>query len=150
MTVYAAQPGSGPVIDVGRDSLLRLALKLDAVASGGLGLIAAMTAPLLAELLGFPSWLLAPLGLALVPYAALVWLTGTRARVNHSAAWAIVGVNALWTVDSIALVLAGWLPLTALGVAFVLAQAAAVALFAALQVAGLRRLRTPSSEGGMP
>ena len=51
---------------------------------------------------------------------------------------------------SVALALAGWLPLTALGVAFVLAQAAAVALFATLQVAGLRRLRTATTVGDMP
>ena len=150
MTVHAAQRWTGPAVGVGRDGLLRLAFKLDAVASGGLGILATLTAPLLSDLLGFPSWLLVPLGLALVPYAAVVWLTGTRARVNRRAAWAIVGLNALWTVHSVALVLAGWLPLTAPGVAFVLAQAAAVALFAALQFTGLRRLRTPISEGGMP
>ena len=140
MTVHAAQLGTGPAAGAGRDGLLRLALKLDAVASGGLGVLAALTAPLLGDLLGFPSWLLIPLGLALVPYAAAVWLTGTRARVNRGAASAIVGLNAHWTVDSVALALAGWLPLTALGVAFVLAQAAAVAAFAVLQAMGQQRL----------
>jgi hypothetical protein len=145
MTVHAAQIGSGPSVGVGRDGLLRLALKLDAVASGGLGVLVALTAPMLQDLLGFPAWLLAPLGLVLVPYAAGVWLTGTRARVNRTAAWAVVGLNALWVVDSLAVAAAGWLPLTPLGVAFVLAQAAAVAFFAGLQIAGLRRLRTPTT-----
>lgn len=46
-------------------------------------------------------------------------------------------INALWVVASV--VVAAILPMTGLGVAFVLVQAAAVAVFAELQVVGLRR-----------
>ena len=67
MTVRAAQLGLAALASDGRDGLLRLALELDAVGSGCLGVLAALTALLLGDLLGFPSWLLIPLGLALVP-----------------------------------------------------------------------------------
>ncbi|MDQ3222974.1 MAG: hypothetical protein M3Q75_05805 [Gemmatimonadota bacterium] len=53
----------------------------------------------------------------------------------------VVAINLVWVLGSVALVVAGRFPLTVLGLAFVLAQAAAVALFAALQFLGLRRSR---------
>ena len=139
-SAHAAPSTLGAPPSAGHERTLRLALKLDAVASGALGLLAAVAAPMLETLLGIPAALLLPLGLFLVAYAAAVWLTGARARLSRTAAWAVVGLNAVWAIDSLALVAAGWLPLTALGVAFVLAQAAAVTLFAALQILGLRRL----------
>jgi hypothetical protein len=53
----------------------------------------------------------------------------------------VVAANLLWVLGSVALVVTGWWPLTALGVAFVLAQGAAVFLFADLQFLGMRRSR---------
>jgi hypothetical protein len=131
----------------GRDRPLRLALKLDAVASGALGLLGTVAAPLLETVLGIPAALLLPLGLFLVGYAVAVWLTGTRAGVSRVAVRAVIGLNVLWTVSSVASVAAGWLALTGLGVAFVLAQAAAVAVFAALQFLGLHHLGRTTGKG---
>ena len=138
---HHAVSDTGNALPDTRDGLLRFALKLDAVASGALGLLAAAAAPMLEGLLGVPTALLLPLGLALVAYAAAVWFTGSRPRVSRTAAWAIVGLNVLWTIDSLALALAGWLPLTGLGVAVMLGQAVAVGVFADLQFLGLRRAR---------
>ena len=121
--------------------LLRLALKLDALASGALGALSLAAGTVLDDLLGLPFALLMAVGLFLPAYAAFVWVVGTRRRVNRTAAWAVVAVNLVWVIDSVALVVAGWFPLSALGVAFVLAQAAAVFLFADLQFLGLRRVR---------
>jgi CHASE2 domain-containing sensor protein len=84
---------------------------------------------------------LVPAGLFLVAFALFVWLAGTRRRIAGTVAWAIVAVNALWVIGSVALVVAGWFPLTPLGVVFVVVQAAAVVLFACLQLIGLRRAR---------
>ena len=141
MTVQHAHANADLTTKGDRDGLLRLALKLDAVASGALGLLAAAAAPVLDGLLGIPAALLLPLGLFLVAYAAAVWLTGARTPVSRAAVRGIIGLNALWTVGSLAIVAGGWPALTPLGVVFVVAQAGAVALFAALQLAGLRRLR---------
>ena len=121
--------------------LLRLALKLDALASGALGALSLAAGTVLDDLLGLPLALLVPVGLFLLAYAAFVWVLGTRRRIRRTAAWAVVAVNLVWAADSVALVLVGWFPLSALGVAFVLTQAVAVFLFADLQFLGLRRAR---------
>jgi hypothetical protein len=122
-----------------KDGLLRLALRVDALASGGPGLLAVVAAPALEDLLGPPAALLWPTGAALVAWAAGLWIAASRPIVSRAAAWTIVALNALWALDSLATVALGWLPLTALGSALVLAQAVAVAVFAEVQVVGLRR-----------
>jgi hypothetical protein len=53
--------------------------------------------------------------------------------------WVVIGLNLLYAVDAIMVVVTGWFSLSALGTAFVLAQAIAVALFAAAQFYALRR-----------
>jgi hypothetical protein len=57
----------------------------------------------------------------------------------------VVAVNAVWAADSLLLLLSGWVAPTALGVAFVLAQAAAVAVLAVLQALGQQRLAEPAA-----
>jgi hypothetical protein len=47
--------------------------------------------------------------------------------------------NLLWVAASVAVAAAGWWTPTTLGTVVVLAQAAAVVLFAGLQLSGLRR-----------
>ncbi|HET8681232.1 MAG TPA: hypothetical protein VFM54_05090 [Micromonosporaceae bacterium] len=119
--------------------LLRLALKLDALATGALGLLLAAAGPLLDSALGIPTSVLVGAGLFLAGYGGALAYVGTRPAVSYSAAWAAVAVNALWVVLSVLLIGAGWFGLTVLGVVFVLVQAAAVAIFVDLQFLGLRR-----------
>jgi hypothetical protein len=52
---------------------------------------------------------------------------------------AIIALNLLWVVGSMGLLMGGWVAPTALGTAFVIAQAVAVGVFAELQFIGLRR-----------
>jgi hypothetical protein len=124
-----------------RDRLLRRSLNLDAVASGGLGLLLAAAGTLLDEPLGIPSSALVPVGVFLVAYAAALWFVGSRPRVSRPAVWVVVVGNLLWVAASVVAAIAGWWSPTAVGTGFVLAQAAAVALFAELQFTGLRRAR---------
>lgn len=141
MTVSITQPGPARTGATDRSGLLRLALKLDAVATGALAVLGLAAAPLLESLLGTPASLLYPIGLFLLVYAAAVGIIGTRPQISRSAAWSVVALNSLWVVASVATVLAGWLPLTTLGTATVLLQAVAVLAFADLQYLGLRRAR---------
>jgi hypothetical protein len=148
MTTHQTRTRFGRSANENRHGLLRLALKLDALASGALGVLILLAAGTVVGdgrpfvlLLGTPLALLVPAGLFLLTYAAFVWRVGTRGRINRTAAGSVVAVNVVWVLASVALLMAGWFPLTALGVAFVLAQAAAVALFVALQFLGLRRGR---------
>lgn len=119
--------------------LLRRALLVDAAATAGMGaLLLAAPAPLQA-LLGLPILLMRGAGLALLPFAALLLWVARRPRISAGLAWTLIAGNALWAVDSLILPLTGWIDATALGTAFVVAQGAIVAAFAALETAGLRR-----------
>lgn len=89
--------------------------------------------------LGAPVALLAPVGVILVAWAAVLWVISTRPQVSKAAAWVVILFNLAWTVDSAVLLAAGWFPLTAVGTAFVLAQAAAVAIIAAAQFYALKK-----------
>jgi hypothetical protein len=118
--------------------LLRLSLRLDAVASGAVGVVLVAGAAILDGPLGVPAAALVPTGLGLVVWAAaLLWLA-SRPAVNRRAAWTVIAINAVWVLDSV-LLAAGWSALTAAGSIVVLAQAAVVVLLADLQYVGLRR-----------
>jgi hypothetical protein len=64
---------------------------------------------------------------------------GSRAALPRWIVWAVAIGNAAWAIESVLLLPSGWVRPTGLGIAFVLFQAAAVALFAALRFTGLRR-----------
>ncbi|MEV0680329.1 hypothetical protein AB0I60_27815 [Actinosynnema sp. NPDC050436] len=118
---------------VRNDGLLRFALKLDGVASGGMGILAlAIDAPL-----GLPRALLIGLGIFLTAYGIGVLALGVK-PIRPLVGVVVVG-NFVWVVDSFLTAFAGWFPVTALGVGVIVAQAVAVLGFIALQVVGLRR-----------
>jgi CHASE2 domain-containing sensor protein len=141
MTTDPVASGLGSAPGRDGDRLLRRSLNLDAVASGGLGLLLAAAGSLLDEPLGIPASVLVPVGVFLVAYAAALWFVGSRPRVRRPAVLVVVVGNLLWVVASVVAAIAGWWSPTPVGTAFVLAQAAAVALFAELQFTGLRRAR---------
>jgi CHASE2 domain-containing sensor protein len=137
---------SASTIDAGgRDRPLRQAVRLDAAASGAMGVLLAAGGALLDDLLGIPAAVLVPVGGFLVVYAAALWVLGSRPRLSRPAVWAVVAGNLCWVAASVVAAAAGWWSPTAAGVAFVLLQAAAVAVFAELQVSGLRRTRSAAA-----
>jgi hypothetical protein len=128
-----------------RGRLLRLSVRLDAAASGALGVLLAAGGTLLDDPLGIPTPVLVTVGGFLVAYAAALWLIGSRPEVSRPAVRLVAAGNLLWVAASVLAVAAGWWSPTALGTGLVLAQAAAVALFAELQFTGLRRVRPASA-----
>ena len=124
-----------------RNTFLRYALLADAVASGATGLLLIAGADLLTALLGLPVAMMREAGLLLVPYVALVAFVGTREAISRPAVQAIIALNVLWVAGSIGLLMSGYVAPTALGTAFVIAQAVVVGVFAELQVVGLHRTR---------
>ncbi|MGE6761569.1 hypothetical protein ACQKGO_26365 [Corallococcus interemptor] len=123
-------------------TFLRRALLLDGVASGAMGVLMAAAAGPMGPLLGLEPALLRAAGLGLIPFAMLLGYLASRAHLSAWPVWFVVAVNALWVVDSVLLMTHGPTAPTGLGMAFVTAQALAVALFAALEYAGLRRSAT--------
>jgi len=125
------------------NTFLRYALLADALASGATGLLMAAGAGPLSRLLALPEPLLRWAGIVLLPFALIVGLAARAAEPSRSATLAIVVVNALWVLDSFALLAMGWVTPNGLGVAFVAAQAIAVGALAGAQVLGLRTARRP-------
>ena len=123
-------------------SFLRRVLLTDAVASGTTGLLMLGGATLLTRFLALPEPLLRYAGLVLLPYAAFVASVATRQHLHRTAVWAVISINALWALDSIVLLLAGWVAPNAFGTAFVVAQALVVAGFGVVQYLGLRQHAT--------
>ncbi|MDO9498784.1 hypothetical protein [Falsiroseomonas sp.] len=120
--------------------LLKLALLGDAVACAVSGLFLAAGAAALAVPLGLPEALLRGAGLALLPWAAFLAFTGSRASPSRGAVLAIIGLNTLWVLDSLLLAAGAFgLAPRQLGAGFILAQAAIAAGFTALQILALRR-----------
>jgi hypothetical protein len=119
--------------------LLRKALLADALLSGLTGLVLALAAGPLATPLGLAVGLLRWSGIILIPFAALVARLGTRERIQRPLVFAVVACNALWALDSVLLLVTGWVEPTILGEVFVVGQAAAVAVLAELEFIGLRR-----------
>ncbi|MGW9214028.1 hypothetical protein ACWGR4_44675 [Embleya sp. NPDC055664] len=126
----------------GDTNLLRLALRLDAIATGAVGLAALAGCAFLDGALGLPTAFLAGLGAFLVLYAVGVWLIGGSDTPHRTAVRAVIGLNLVWFADSVAMAIAGWLDPTTLGTTLIVLQAVAVLGFADLQILGLRKART--------
>jgi hypothetical protein len=120
-------------------NLLRYILAADALATGATALLLVAGAGLLAGLLGLPVELLRYAGLLLIPFVAFVTYTAMHVPIARGSVWMIVALNAAWVIASVALLVSGLVVPTVLGYVFVLMQALAVAVFAELQLVGLRR-----------
>lgn len=118
---------------------LRRALQADAIFSGASALMLVLGAGLFASLTNLPETFLHNTGLVLVIYAALVGYLGTRGIVSKAAVWAVIAVNVIWAIDSIILLVSGWVSPNLLGQALIVMQAIAVGVFAELQFIGLRK-----------
>ncbi|WP_265515645.1 hypothetical protein [Nitratireductor luteus] len=124
-------------------SYLRKVLLLDAAVSGAAGVLMIAGAGILSSLLALPSGLLFWSGLVLVPFVAMLVAVARRPSAPRLVLIDIVGVNVLWVIASFAIMAVGIIQPNMLGVFFITVQALAVALFAALQAAGLRATAVP-------
>jgi hypothetical protein len=91
------------------------------------------------QLFGLPAELSRLVGISLLPFAAFLIYLAMRENLSPAVVWAVIILNALWTVDSILLLLTGWVAPTELGYAFVIAQALGVTVFAGLEYIGLKK-----------
>jgi hypothetical protein len=118
---------------------LRRAIQADAIITGAMAVLLVAAAGVLGPMLNLPDAFLREVGVFLIVYAALVGFLGTRELMPKAAVWLVIIANAIWTIDSIALLFTGWVSPNLPGQAFVVAQAVAVAIFAELQYIGLKR-----------
>ncbi|MBY0511797.1 MAG: hypothetical protein K2P94_16785 [Rhodospirillaceae bacterium] len=117
---------------------LRRILLLDAAICVATGLVMATGAATVSQLTQLPSALLSVAGASLFPIALFMALVATRRPIPSAGAWLVILGNAGWVIGSLAL-LTGTVPFNALGAAFVLTQALAVAGLAVLETIAVRK-----------
>lgn len=122
------------------DSLLRLAMRADAVLSGLVGVALIAAAGWFSELTGLPTAVAYGAGAAFVVYAIVVFLAAGLEQVR-AAGIATMVANLLFSVAAVVVVLARPVDLTTAGVVAVLAGGVYTLVFADLQYLGLRRMR---------
>lgn len=118
---------------------LRRALQIDAIFSGAAALMLVFGAGFLASLLNLPETFLRNTGLVLLAFTLGVGYLASREMMSKAAVWAVIAINAVWTIDSIVLLASGWVSPNLLGQAFIVMQAVAVGVFAELEFIGLRK-----------
>lgn len=124
----------------GTDSLLRLAMRADAVITGVMGVAGLPLAGWLAETSGTTIGFEKAMSAFFIAYGIAVFALSTMRSVNVPGMAVIIG-NVAFTVGSVALVLAHVFPLTTLGVVFTLGSGIYTLAFAELQYVGWRRAR---------
>jgi hypothetical protein len=122
---------------------LRRALQIDALFSGVSALLLVFGASFLAPLTNLPEGFLRNTGLVLVVFVLGVGYLASRHVMPKGAVVAVIAINAVWTIGSIALLVSGWLSPNLLGQLFIVMQAIAVGVFAG----GIHR---PAQERGRP
>ncbi|MDR8412200.1 hypothetical protein MTP10_26115 [Nonomuraea sp. 3-1Str] len=124
-----------------RAKFLRLALAADAAVTGVNGLAYLAAAGPLSGLLGPDAGLLRGIGAFLFVYAAAVGVLASRRTVSVAGTRAAIGLNLAWTLASLVAAVEASGEFTTPGLVWTVLQALVVAVFAELQIMGLRRLR---------
>ncbi|BDG75060.1 hypothetical protein [Roseomonas fluvialis] len=119
--------------------LLRIALGLDAVMSGATALALVAASGAIAAITSLPAPLLLACGVLFLPYTALLAWGLTRESLPRWLVWVLAVGNAVWAVDCAVLPLLGLVSPNGWGIAFLAAQAVAVAVFAQMYLTALRR-----------
>ena len=119
---------------------LRLFLGLDAIVTGGNGLIYLAAAGPVGDLLDMDAGLLRGIGAFLTVYGLLVGLLARQNVPSAAATKLVIEANLIWAVASIATAVFGWFDPNTIGTVWIPMQALVVGAFAVLQISGLRKL----------
>jgi uncharacterized membrane protein YgdD (TMEM256/DUF423 family) len=122
------------------DSLLRFAMRADAILSGIAGIASIPLAGWLAETSGTTKALEYSIGAFFIVFAVAVLYLSAEPSVRRAGMMVAIG-NALFTVACVAFVVADVFPLTTTGVALILGTGVYTAAIAELQYQGVRRIK---------
>lgn len=122
------------------DSLLRLAMRADAVLTGLVGIAGVPLAGWLAEVSGTSVAFETAMAAFFIAYGVMVFALSMLRSVKTPGMVVIIG-NVAFTLGSVALVLWGPFALTTLGVVLTLAGGVYTLVFAELQYQGWRRIQ---------
>ncbi len=135
----------------GNDSLLRNALKGNAVFSTISGLLFTLASSSVAEFIGIAdasifglvesATFILIIGIGLLLFAGSLLFTATREQVHRSSAWQAILGDFAWVILSYIILVTGAIPFSNTGSWAVLIIADIVLVFGILQWVGLRRMR---------
>lgn len=125
-------------------TFLKRVLMLDAASCLAMGALLTIGADGLAALFGLDEAIVRGAGIALLPIAAFIAWLGTRAVAAAGLVYILIFGNLLWVAESLAVVSTAS-GITVIGIAFVGAQAAAVAGLTWLEWIGVRRSGTAAA-----
>lgn len=125
-------------------TFLKRVLVLDAASCLSMGLLLTLGADTLAPMFGIDRQIVGGGGLALIPIGLFILWLGTRQAAAPAFVYLVIAGNVAWTVESFVLI-ANADGITALGIAFVGVQAAAVAGLSLLEWIGVRRDRAATA-----
>ncbi|MFY7962097.1 MAG: hypothetical protein ACOVVK_18625 [Elsteraceae bacterium] len=126
-------------------NFLRAVLFVDAAACVTTGGLLSAAAGPLAGWTHLSPDLLRLAGVSLFPIAAFILAVAWRARPPAAGAWLVIIGNVGWVIASLGLFAVEGISPSGFGYGFVIAQAALVAAFAALECIGLARIARPLS-----
>lgn len=135
MTAITARP-----VRDSTDSLLRFALRADAVLTGLAGIAGIPLAGWLAEMSGTTKAFEYSMSAFFIAYGVVVLALAQLPSVRRPGV-AVVIANLLYTVAAVVYVLSDWMPLTTMGVVGTLATGVYTLVFAELQYQGVRRIK---------
>lgn len=121
------------------DSLLRLAMRADAVIVGVTGIALVAAAGPISSLTGIPTPVGYGVGAFSIGYGVVVFILAAAVVVRRAGLVTAIA-NAACTAVALAVVVTGVLPLTIAGVVVIVAAGLYTAVFAELQFAGVRRI----------
>jgi hypothetical protein len=122
------------------DSLLRFAMRADALLTGVAGIAALPLAGWMAEISGTTRAFEYSMSAFFIVYGVVV-LALAQLPALRTPGIAVITANLLYTAAAVALVLSGWMPLTTTGVVLTLATGVYTLVFAELQYQGVRRMK---------
>jgi hypothetical protein len=108
-------------------------LAVDALTCGAMAALLLAVAGPLGDWLDLPVTFLHVTGAVLVPWTLLLAFLATRPSVPRLAMIDVIAVNLLWVAGSVILLFGDWVEPNAPGIAFVIVQAVAVCILAAIQ-----------------
>ena len=122
------------------DSLLRFAMRADAVLTGAAGIAGIPLASWMAEISGTTPAFEYSMSAFFIAYGVVVLALAQLPSVRRVGI-AVAVANVLFTVAAVVFVLSGWMPLTTTGVVLSLATGVYTLVFAELQYQGVRRIK---------
>lgn len=121
--------------------LLRNALLADGLLGISTGLLLVLSANWMVGFLELPRLLLMASGLFLLPLGGLLFWLSRQPQLHRLVVWAVITLNTLWVIESVMLLVLGWVSPNLFGYVFIIGQAVVVGLLAELQWFGLRQSR---------